>query len=143
MYKDLVLKNRSYRRFHEHEKIEFSTLMELVDLARCSASAKNSQPLKYIISASEQNNNLIFPTLAWAGYYKDWDGPSEGEKPAAYIIILGDKNISPSFSCDHGIAAQTILLGATEKGFGGCMIASIQRDKLKAVLELKDRKSVV
>ena len=138
MYKDLVLKNRSYRRFYEHEKIEIPTLMELIDLARLSASGANRQPLKYIVSASEQNNKFIFPTLAWAGYLKDWDGPSEGERPSAYIIILGDKNISPSFGCDHGIAAQTILLGATERGFGGCMIASIQRDKLKDVLELEN-----
>jgi len=137
MYKDLVLKNRSYRRFYEYEKIDPSTLIELIDIARCSASGKNNQPLKYIISTSEHNNKLIFPTLAWAAYLKDWDGPSQGERPPAYIIIIGDKNISDSFGCDHGIAAQTILLGATEKGFGGCIIASIQQDKLKTVLDLK------
>ena len=143
MYKDLVLKNRSYRRFYEHEKIDLSTLTELIDLARCSPSAQNKQPLKYIISNSEENNNLIFPTLSWAGYLKDWDGPSEGEKPSAYIIILVDKKVSPTFSCDHGIAAQTILLGATEKGFGGCMMGAIQRDKLQAAIEIEEHYEIL
>ena len=50
MIKDLVLANRSYRRFYQNETIELNTLTELVDLARLSASAANLQPLKYIIS---------------------------------------------------------------------------------------------
>ena len=87
----------------------------------------NAQPLKYIISNNPEKNQLIFPTLAWAGYLKDWPGPIEGERPSAYLIMLGDKSISENFFCDHGIAAQSILLGAVEKELGGCIIMSIQR----------------
>jgi nitroreductase len=86
-----------------------------------------------------QQNALIFPHLAWAGYIEDWPGPAEGERPTAYIVILGDKDISPSFHCDHGIAAQSIMLGATEQGLGGCMIGSIQRDELRAALAIPER----
>jgi len=125
MIRDLVRKNRSYRRFYQEVAIELQTLRELVDLARLSASAANIQPLKYILSCEPQKNALIFPHLAWAGYLKDWTGPCEGERPAAYIIILGDTQISQSFGCDHGIAAQSILLGATEKGLGGCIIGTV------------------
>jgi len=39
--KDLVKKNRSYRRFYENFTIERKALEELVDLARLSASASN------------------------------------------------------------------------------------------------------
>ena len=134
MLKDLVLTNRSYRRFHQEFALDLETLRELVDLARCSASGGNKQPLKYILSCDPEKNALIFPHLAWAGYLTDWPGPAEGERPSAYIIILGDRQISPSFGCDHGIAAQSIMLGATEKGLGGCMIASIKRDELSKVL---------
>ena len=130
MIKDLITKNRSYRRFHEDVPIERQTLVELVDLARLSASAANLQPLKYILCCEPDKNATVFKHLAWAGYIKDWPGPAEGERPAAYIIILGDKNVSKSFGCDHGIAAQSILIGAAEKGLGGCMIGSIQRDQL-------------
>ncbi len=134
MIRDLVLKNRSYRRFHQEIPVSLATLRELVDLARQSASSSNRQPLKYVLSCDPQMNALIFENLAWAGYIKDWSGPAEGERPAAYIIILGDKTISQSFGCDHGIAAQSILLGAVETGLGGCMIGSIRKPELAQVL---------
>ena len=136
MLRDLILKNRSYRRFHEDVAIERETLRDLVDLARLSASGSNLQPLKYILSCDTERNALIFPHLAWAGYLKEWRGPSEGERPSAYIIILGDTEIRRSVGCDHGIAAQSILLGATERGLGGCMIGSVQREKLRKALEI-------
>lgn len=143
MIRELVQKNRSYRRFYQDFAVETGTLRELVDLARLSASAANIQPLKYILSCDPQKNALIFSHLKWAGYLKDWPGPSEGEKPSAYIIILGDTEISRSPNCDHGIAAQNILLGATEKGLGGCMIGSIQREKLHEVLNIPSRYEII
>ncbi len=134
MIKDLVHKNRSYRKFHQDVPIELETLKELVDLARLSASALNMQPLKYMLSCEPQKNALIFPLLGWAAFLKDWPGPAEGERPSAYIVVLGDKDISQAFGCDHGIASQSILLGATEKGLGGCMIATVKRSELSQAL---------
>ena len=136
MIRDLVIKNRSYRRFHQEVPVERETLKELVDLARLSASAANRQPLKYILSVDPKKNASIFPCLSWAGYLKDWPGPAQGEKPSAYIIVLGDTRIHPSFSCDHGIAAQSIMLGATERGLGGCIMSAVDRVKLGKALNL-------
>jgi len=138
MFKDLVLRNRSYRRFDETKTVDENTLRELVDLARHCAAAANLQPLKYLLSCTPEQNDRIFPYLAWAGYLQEWKGPAAGERPTAYIIILGDTTIVTDFGCDHGIAAQTILLGAVEKGLGGCMIGSIQREKLRASLAIPD-----
>jgi len=143
MLKDIIIKNRSYRRFRQEVAVEEKTLKELIDLARLSASGANLQPLKYMISCSPEKNSRMFPHLAWAGYLKDWPGPAEGEQPAAYIIILGDTTITDSFTCDHGIAAQSILLGAAEIGLGGCMIGSIQREKLRKVLDIADRYKIL
>jgi len=136
MLEDLVLKNRSYRRFHQDVPVDLETLRALVNLARLSASANNLQPLKYILSCEPETNALIFPHTRWAGYLKDWPGPAEGERPAAYIVILGDTEIRKSFGCDHGIAAQSIMLGATERGLGGCMIGSIDHDGLRQMLDI-------
>jgi len=133
---ELVRKNRSYRRFHQEVPIELETLKGLVELARLSASGANYQPLKYILSCEPGENDLIFSHLGWAAYLKDWHGPSKGEQPAGYIIILGDKDIRESFTVDHGIAAQSILLGATEQGLGGCIIASIKKDALRKKLNI-------
>lgn len=141
--KDLVRRNRSYRRFYQDVALEMETLRELVDLARLSASGANRQPLKYILSRRGETNALIFPNLSWAGYLKDWPGPDEGERPSGYIIILGDTEITQSFGVDHGIAAQSILLGATEKGLGGCMIGAVNRRGLRQALEIPGRYEVL
>ena len=119
MIRDLITKSRSYRRFHQDFHVELDTLKGLVDLARLSASAGNKQPLKYMLSCDPGRNAIVFSTLAWAASLKDWPGPSEGERPSAYIIILEDKGLSnPYVKNDVGIAAESILLGAVEKVWG-------------------------
>lgn len=136
--RDLVLRNRSYRRFEESHRIQHETLVELVGLARCTPSAANRQPLKYILSADQKTNDRIFPCLLWAAYLKDWEGPAPGERPTAYIIILIDETITKDWWCDDGIAAQTILLGAVEQGLGGCMIGSIDKERLRQELHIPE-----
>ena len=143
MMKDLVLKNRSYRRFHEDVEIDCQTLRELVDLARLSASAANKQPLRYMLACTREKNELIFPTLAWAAYLKDWSGPPVGERPSAYIVVLADKEISPYFNWDAGSCSQSILLGATEKDLGGCILSSVNRPILKQALNIPDTYEIV
>jgi len=143
MFTELVKKNRSCRRFYEDHTIEPETLKEFVNLARMSASGANLQPLKYILSCDPQKNAEIFSCLAWAGYLKDWPGPEEGERPGAYIVVLGDTSISESAGCDHGIAAQTILLGAREKGLAGCMLGSIDRNALRDSLNIPSQFKVL
>jgi nitroreductase len=143
MLKELVLKNRSYRRFDQSKEISKETLLELVDLARNSPSGRNLQTLKYFLSVDKTLNSKIFPTLSWAGYLKDWDGPEEAERPSAYIVMLEDGLVGKNLVHDQGIAAQTILLGATEKGLGGCMIYTIKRKELAEILNLNEHIEVV
>ncbi len=135
-FAELVRKNRSYRRFDESHPIDRATLVELVALARCTASAANRQPLKYLLSADPETNAAIFPCLAWAAYLKDWPGPGPGERPTGYIAILVDETIAKDWWCDDGIAAQTMLLGAVERGLGGCLIGALQKDRLRAALQI-------
>lgn len=132
MLKDLVLKNRSYRRFYQNEPVSEQTLRELADLARNTPSTVNSQALKFKLVCEPNENQKVFETLAWAGLLKDWDGPEEGERPSAYIIILCDLSVGKDKRFDDGIAAQTIMLGAVEKGLGGCIFGSVKREKLAA-----------
>lgn len=127
---DLVSKTRTYRRFDESYVVDYKVLEQLVDLARLSASGANRQPLKFLLFNSPSDCEKVFPYTDWAGYLKEWHGPEPGERPSAYIIILGDTGLSDSFGVDHGIAAQSIMLGATEAGLGGCIIGSIRRMEL-------------
>jgi nitroreductase len=139
MLKNLVIKNRSYRRFYQEKSISRQTLLELVDLARVTPASKNMQPLKYFLSFEEDTNRKIFPHLAWARHLKDWEGPPEGERPSAYIIILEDTTIGENFQRDQGIVALTIMLGAVEMGLGGCIIASVKREEVSKALQLNQQ----
>jgi len=137
-FKDLVKGNRSCRRFDNAYKIDEQVLRDLVDLARNCASAANMQPLKYVVCCDAIKNEEIFSCLGWAAYLKDWKGPVKKERPSAYIVILGDHNVSDKFWCDHGIASQTMLLGARSMGLGGCMFGAINIKKLKTALNIGD-----
>lgn len=139
-FREMVLKNRSYRRFDESFEVSEETLKELVDLARLTPSAANAQVLKYKISADTRLNERIFPNLKWAAALPDWDGPKEGERPRGYIIILSDLSIGKEHKQDEGIAAQTIMLGAAERGLGGCIMGAIDRERLYDVLEIDKEK---
>ena len=143
MISDLVKANRSCRRFYEDQPVDLKTLEALVDLGRLSASGANLQPLKYILSCDSRMNAEIFSCLAWAAYLKDWPGPKEGERPAGYIVILGDKNISQDFGCDHGIAGQSMLLGARDKGLAGCMLGSVNRRALRKILNIDSQLKIL
>ncbi|NOY85674.1 MAG: nitroreductase family protein [Deltaproteobacteria bacterium] len=143
MIEELVRSNRSYRRFHQDHRISEETLKWFIGLARLTPSSANRQPIRYILSRDPEKNARIFPHLAWAGYLTDWSGPSEGERPSAYIVLLGDSRITSSFACDYGIIAQTILLGAVEKELGGCMISSIKRDSLRAALKIPEHYGIL
>ena len=133
---ELIMKNRSYRRFVESKRISAEQIGRWIGLARYSASGRNMQPLKYAVSTSPEVNAAIFPHLAWAGYLADWKGPAEGERPAAYIAVLHDTSLSDKYYCDDGIAIQSILLGAVEEGYGGCILGSVNRREIARILEL-------
>jgi nitroreductase len=139
MLRDLFASSRSVRRFREEMSVRREILLELVELARLSPSGGNRQALRFLLSNDPGRNSKIFPHLSWAGYLKDWDGPGEGERPSAYIVILGDTESAKSFGSDHGIAAQSIMLGAAASGLGGCIIGSVDRAALAAALSLPER----
>lgn len=101
------------------------------------------QSLKHLLSCVHEKNNLIFPCLSWAGCLKDWPWPSEGERPSAYIVILHDTEIYAIAGIDYSIAAQSIMLGATELRLGGCMIESVDRKRLRKALGLSKRYEIL
>ncbi len=142
---DLITKNRSYRRFFQDVEVPYDALESMIEAARLSPSGANRQPLKYIIcqDGKGKTGREIFDCLVWAAYLKDWDGPVEGERPAAYIVMLHDKNVRPTVFCDQGIALQSILLQAVSLGYGGCIFASINRPRLSKFLDLPENLEIL
>lgn len=141
-FQQLVIRNRSYRRFDQSVAIPLAVAEHLVDLARNTPSAMNRQPLKYAVCVDREMNAKIFDTLLWAGALKNWPGPAEGERPAGYIIILTDTQLNSDAATDIGIAAQTICLGAVDAGYGACMLGAIKRKDLAPLLNLPQELSL-
>lgn len=134
MIRKLAEKNRSYRRFYEEKQISKEELLELIDIARLTASGANKQPTRFILSYEREKNDKIFHCLRWAGYYQNWDGPEVGERPSGYILMISPKIVNASH--DEGIIGQTILLAAVEKGMGGCFIANVDRVALEKEISI-------
>ena len=138
MLKEILQQTRSYRRFHEDERLTTDVLTEAIDAARLCPSARNAQPLKYRLVTRRDECARLFPTLRWAAYLKDWPGPSEGERPAAYLIQLLDMRIVRDPYCDDGIQALAILLSLAERGLGGCIIKAFHAAHIHNDFHLPD-----
>jgi len=137
-FKDLVQKNRSYRRFRESERIDPETITRWIELTRYVPSGRNMQPLKYAIITETAETAKVFDLLAWAGYLKDWPGPVPGERPSSYVAVMKDLTLAENIYCDDGIAVQTLLLGAVSDGFGGCIIGSFNKEKMRSLLNIPE-----
>lgn len=140
---DLIKANRSYRKFKAGEPVSHEQLKAFVGLTRFTPSSKNRQPLKYILVSEKEDADFVFSHLKWAWYLRDWDGPTEHERPPAYLIMLLDNKLNDKADFDAGIAAQTILLAATEQGLGGCIIRTVNRYELARYFNLSDQHEII
>ena len=135
MMESLVLRCRSYRSFDESKPISKETMTDLVDLARRTASGMNKQPLRYRVLTDPADLAKMLGNCRMGSALADRKLPPENGKPTGFILMFTDATAeSPEFLAlkDAGIAAQTILLAATELGFGGCMLASFDPARLCA-----------
>lgn len=140
---ELVARTRTVRRFREEAPLAPALLEQLVDLARLSGSARNAQALCYLVVTEPALRAALFPLLAWAGYLPDWPGPAAGERPAAYVVCVLDRERQrgPESEAhfDLGIGTQNLLLGAAERGVMGCRIGAFPADKVRTLLQLDAR----
>jgi len=135
MLEEIILKNRSYRIFDESKEINKQTILEFVNNLRYCPSARNQQVFVYKIITYKPEREEIFSNLKWAGYLKEWDGPEEGERPSAYILIAVNNerviNKDKYIEVDLGIVTQTLLLQAAANNMGGCTIGAFNKTKIE------------
>jgi len=141
MIRELVEKNRSYRGYDESRKMTREELVEFVDCARLTASAANKQPLRYYLAWEQEQLDKIQPLTGWAKALPERRLPLPGKNPTGFIVICRDVNVAKTKEecmCDVGIAAQTMLLYAAEKGLGGIMIGNFSPERIKKALGLSE-----
>jgi len=136
-FKDLISKTRCTRRFKENKKITKNDLEEIVDTARITSSAKNMQPLKYIIVNNEEKVDKLSKTTTWAAHLTSWS-QGQNEQPSAYIILVNDTSIDGFVMVDAGISLQTIMLASKIKGYASCALGSIDKEYCKKAFNLAE-----
>lgn len=135
-FRELLKSDRTFRRFDGERFLDYEQLKNLVELTRYCASGRNLQPLKYRIVTEPKECESIFPALKWAGYLNDWDGPSSGERPVAYLVQCLDTSLTQNLLCDDGLQLQAITLGAKAMGIGCCIIKSFNVESIKRELHI-------
>lgn len=135
----LMQTNRSIRRFDNTRSISTQELERLVELTRFCASGRNLQPLRYRLVSDREECDRLFPALAWAGYYQDWDGPEPDQRPTAYLVQCLDTDLCKDCLCDDGLQLEAITLGARAMGISGCIIKAFNRQTVMEALNLPER----
>lgn len=137
--RELMMRNRTVRRFEEDREVTIKTLEKLVELTRYCPSGRNAQPLRYVAINTPEERAKVYPLLKWAGYFSDWDGPEPRERPAAYLIQCLDTKYGKECLCDDGLQLEAITLGMHTLGLGGCIIKAFNAPKLAEVLDIEER----
>jgi len=138
---ETIISRRTIRKFRQ-DRIDHKILKKMVNAARLAPSGANLQPLEYLIIDDDVLKEKVFPNIAWAAYIKPEGNPGEGEKPAAYIIILANRNISRMPGMGIGGSAENMNLVAEEEGIGCCWIEAFNKKQIDQIISAPDNLSV-
>ena len=139
---DIITARRTIRQFRQEPLLK-ATLEKLVNAARLAPSGANRQPLEFIAVDKEDIRKIIFACLKWAAYITPDGNPKTGHEPMAYIIVLVNKDIRDTgFEYDAGAAIENMILTACEEGIGSCWLGSVERGKIKEILNIPSNYAV-
>ena len=126
----LMEKNRSYRGYKKDFEVKREMLERIVAVNTKIASAKNQQVLRFKLVTKESGADLIVQNMKLGGLLPELHLPFEGTEPNAFIIICSTIPENKFVDIDLGIAAQSMLLKATEMGLNGIMIGAFNKAKI-------------
>lgn len=131
----LLHRNRSYRGFSAAVDVSEAQLRELVGVVPLVASGMNRQALRFRL-VTGADAALVHPLVKLGAALPEEHLPHPGMEPKAYIVVCSAVPEDKVVDMDLGIAAQSILLKATEMGLGGIFILNFRREALKEALGL-------
>ncbi len=133
MINELLLKNRSIRRYFADKPLPENFFSEMAEAVRLCPSTANMQRIRILPVTDSEMKEKVFSSIKFASMI-DWQGPSESERPVAYAVLLARGEVDTNKAIDVGIIAQSMLLRATEMGISGCMFRSFSEAKLSDIL---------
>lgn len=133
--KELVKKARTCRFFCQ-EEMPANVLDDLIDMARITSSARNAQIIRYVVIQDKNVRARLEESFVLGGALPPEQKPQRGkDSPAAIIVILAPQEITQFGTMDIGIAAQTIQLGAAEKGYAACLVGAFKKELVADILQ--------
>ena len=132
----LLKRNRSFRGYDRSVEVDRGQLLEMVKTATWVASGMNAQPLRFRLVNGDEAAK-VHPLVKLGAALPEEHLPHPGEEPSAYIVICSTVEENRIVDMDLGIAAQSILLKATEMGLGGIFILNFNAAAVQAALSLQ------
>ena len=132
----LMEKNRSYRGYDQSFVVKRDMLERIVAVNTKIASAKNQQVLRFKLVTKETGADIIVQNMKLGGLLPELHLPYPGTEPEAFIIICSTVPETKFVDIDLGIAAQSMLLKATEMGLNGIMIGAFNKAKITEAFNL-------
>ena len=131
-----AIRTRRTVRLYQQKPLSWKDLEEIIEAARLAPSARNLQPLEYVVVTDEKLRKEMFSCMGFGGLIPDF----KGKEPVAYVIVLVNKSLKGDWtSRDCGLAVENLVLAAWEKGIGSCILARIDRDRIRSLLRIPDK----
>ena len=108
-------------------------------MAAKRSCGRNAQELRFVVVTNREKVRTLCENAKWAASLPSELGtPKEDEMPTAFIVIYYAGSPSMIKDIDTGIASDTIAIASAEKGYGSCILASINAKAFAKELGLDD-----
>ena len=126
----LLRRNRSYRGYDPSRVVTAAELRRIVEVCTKIPSGRNQQVLRFKLLTKTTGADRMQGLYKLGGALPELHLPFPGTEPEAFIIVCSSVAPDKWVHMDVGIAAQSMLLKATEMGLGGICIGAFNRDAL-------------
>ena len=120
----LIRKNRSYRGYDPSCVVTQAQLRRISEVCTKVPSGRNQQALRFKLLTRDTGSEKMQGLYKLGGALPELHLPFPGTEPKAFIIICSVREPDRWVNMDIGIAAQSMLLKATEMGLGGICIGA-------------------
>jgi len=135
---EAILARRSIRKYSDRP-VEPEKLKVVLEAARLAPSARNDQNWRFIVVMDREK----IARLMDAAYGQKF----VGEAPVVIVACATDRRVmdcgQPTDTMDCSIAMSFILLQAQELGLGTCWLGHFDSEKVKQVLDIPEKVTVV
>lgn len=126
----LLRKNRSYRGYDPAYIVTEAQLRRIVEVCAKIPSGRNQQVLRFKLLTQTTGSDRMQGLYKLGGALPELHLPFPGTEPNAFIFICSTVEPDKWVHMDVGIAAQSMLLKATEMGLGGICIGAFNRNAI-------------